>query len=62
MRVCTSLCKVKEKYTNESIDKGPNYCADSTGIRTGNAPDPKLSDTLRRVSQDLEEYIDKVIL
>uniref|UniRef100_A0A7S2MUC4 Uncharacterized protein n=1 Tax=Helicotheca tamesis TaxID=374047 RepID=A0A7S2MUC4_9STRA len=53
------LDEVKENIVGEKIEKGPNYTADPTGVRTGNAPDSKLAETLDRVARDLEEYIDK---
>jgi len=53
------LDEIKEIYTDEVVEKGPNYTADPTGIRAGNPPDSKLADTLRRVAKDLEEYVDK---
>lgn len=52
--------QIKEKYSGEIIDKGPNYNADPTGIRTGNPPEGTLCDTLQRMAQDLDEYVDKV--
>ena len=54
--------QIQEKKTSETIEKGPNYNADPTGQRTGNPPDGSLSETLERVAQDLEEYVDKVRL
>lgn len=53
------LDEIKEKCTDEVVEKGPNYTADPTGIRTGNPPDSNLAAILRRVAKDLEEYIDK---
>mmetsp|Transcript_5464 Transcript_5464/g.8005 ORF Transcript_5464/g.8005 Transcript_5464/m.8005 type:complete len:163 (+) Transcript_5464:2359-2847(+) len=55
------LDEVKETIGGETVEKGPNYAADPTGARTGNAPDAKLAETLERVARDLDEYIDKVI-
>lgn len=55
----SGIDEITEKYTDIKLDKGPNYKADPTGIRTGNAPDEKLVDTLLRVIKDLEDYIDK---
>ncbi len=52
--------KIKEKYGGEKVDKGPNYNPDPTGNRTGNPPEGKLPDTMQKMAQDLEEYIDKV--
>jgi len=42
-----------------SEQNGSTCTTDPTGIRTGNPPDAKLADTLRRVAKDLEEYVDK---
>mmetsp|Transcript_17631 Transcript_17631/g.25509 ORF Transcript_17631/g.25509 Transcript_17631/m.25509 type:complete len:284 (-) Transcript_17631:1536-2387(-) len=53
------LDEVKETIGGETVEKGPNYAADPTGARTGNAPDAKLAETLERVARDLDEYIDK---
>lgn len=40
-------------------NNGHDRTDDPTGIRTGNPPDSKAADTLRRVAKDLEEYVDK---
>jgi hypothetical protein len=55
----TGIDEVAEKYADKKVDKGPNYKPDPTGIRTGNAPDENLVETLLRVIKDLEDYIDK---
>lgn len=52
--------QIQEKYAGETIEKGPNYNPDPTGIRIGNPPEGKLSETLERVAKELEEYVDKV--
>lgn len=44
---------------NCTVEKGPDYKPDPTGVRTGNPPISKMADTLMRVAKDLEEYVDK---
>uniref|UniRef100_A0A7S4N8L1 Uncharacterized protein n=1 Tax=Odontella aurita TaxID=265563 RepID=A0A7S4N8L1_9STRA len=51
--------ELKEKYLDETVEKGPTYKPDPTGVRTGNAPDSKFAETLMRTTNDLEEYVDK---
>mmetsp|Transcript_16898 Transcript_16898/g.23912 ORF Transcript_16898/g.23912 Transcript_16898/m.23912 type:complete len:134 (+) Transcript_16898:56-457(+) len=51
------------QHNQEVIDescKNANYNPDSTGMRTGNAPDPAIVKKLDRVNTDLMEYVDKV--
>lgn len=41
------------------VEKGPNYTADPSGLRTGNPPDAQMAEVLNREVQSLAEYIDK---
>lgn len=50
--------EVQEMIGNE-VEKGPNYVADPSGLRTGNPPDEKMAEVLKNEVQSLEEYIDK---
>ncbi|KAL7460212.1 hypothetical protein ACHAXS_000675 [Conticribra weissflogii] len=42
-----------------TVEKGDNYVADPSGLRTGNPPDKKMAEILNREVRSLEEYIDK---
>lgn len=50
---------VKEKYLGETVEKGPTYAPDPTGLRTGVAPEAKIAETMMCTAGDLEEYVDK---
>lgn len=52
--------QLKEKLENLKIDKGEFYTPDPTGLRTGNGVGPQLTETIEKVAQDAEMYIDKV--
>ena len=41
------------------VEKGPNYAADPSGLRTGNPPDFQMAEVLKREVKSLEDYIDK---
>ena len=41
------------------VEKGPNYVADPSGLRTGNPPDAEMTEVLKREAQSLATYIDK---
>lgn len=43
----------------KEVERGPNYTADPSGLRTGNPPDAHMAEVLTREVQSLEEYIDK---
>lgn len=43
----------------KEVEKGPNYVADPSGLRTGNPPDAEMAEALRREAKSLEEYVDK---
>lgn len=45
------LDEIQEK-DGKAIAKGPHYCPDPLGNRTGNAPPPNLQDVLRRTCED----------
>mmetsp|Transcript_25718 Transcript_25718/g.52659 ORF Transcript_25718/g.52659 Transcript_25718/m.52659 type:complete len:285 (-) Transcript_25718:93-947(-) len=53
------LDEVKGKYMGEALEKGQHYASDPTGVRTGQAPDPKFAEVLLRTAQDLSDYIDR---
>jgi len=42
------------------VEKGPNYTADPSGLRTGNPPDEKMVEVLQQEALSLEDYISKV--
>lgn len=50
--------EVQEMLGNK-VEKGPNYAADPSGLRTGNPPDAHMAEVLKREARSLEEYIDK---
>ena len=52
--------EIQEKYNNESIEKNEFYQADPTGMRTGNGVGPQLTETIERVSREVEGILDKV--
>lgn len=54
----TGTDEVQEIIGNE-VEKGPNYVADPSGLRTGNPPDAQMAEVLKREVKSLEEYIDK---
>jgi hypothetical protein len=56
------LDNINEKYNNEIIDKNEFYCADPTGIRTGNGVGPQLTETVDRVIRDTEEILGNVCI
>ena len=43
-----------------AFEKGDHFREDPSGLRTGNAPGPEAANTLQRVAQDLDDFIDKV--
>ena len=53
------LDEVKEKHLGEVVKNGPYYSSDPTGVRTGDAPEPNMAETLMRTAQDLEDYVDR---
>eukprot|EP00584_Thalassiosira_punctigera_P000312 CAMPEP_0172538642 /NCGR_PEP_ID=MMETSP1067-20121228/10002_1 /TAXON_ID=265564 ORGANISM="Thalassiosira punctigera, Strain Tpunct2005C2" /NCGR_SAMPLE_ID=MMETSP1067 /ASSEMBLY_ACC=CAM_ASM_000444 /LENGTH=290 /DNA_ID=CAMNT_0013324183 /DNA_START=71 /DNA_END=943 /DNA_ORIENTATION=- len=53
---CTD--EVQELIGNE-VEKGPNYTADPSGLRTGNPPCSQVAEVLNREVAALEEYIGK---
>lgn len=54
------LDEINEKYNGASIDKGPFYQADPTGIRMGNGVGPQLAETIEKVCVDTESIISNV--
>lgn len=53
------LDEISEKYTQATIDKGPHYTPDPTGIRVGNGVGPQLTETFEMVARDAEAVLDK---
>ena len=51
--------QVKE-LVGKSVEKGSNYVADPSGLRTGNPPDEKMAQVLQDEGVKLEEYVSKV--
>ncbi len=56
------LDHIEEKYKGETLERGPYYEGDPTGIRNGNGVGPQLADTMDRVARDAEASLDKVIV
>eukprot|EP00595_Chromulina_sp_UTEXLB2642_P003666 CAMPEP_0196761960 /NCGR_PEP_ID=MMETSP1095-20130614/1280_1 /TAXON_ID=96789 ORGANISM="Chromulina nebulosa, Strain UTEXLB2642" /NCGR_SAMPLE_ID=MMETSP1095 /ASSEMBLY_ACC=CAM_ASM_000446 /LENGTH=227 /DNA_ID=CAMNT_0042112105 /DNA_START=180 /DNA_END=863 /DNA_ORIENTATION=+ len=50
---------IQEECGGVIIEKGEYYNQDPTGIRTGNGPGPKLSETLELVANDAEAVLSK---
>mmetsp|Transcript_44405 Transcript_44405/g.123525 ORF Transcript_44405/g.123525 Transcript_44405/m.123525 type:complete len:284 (+) Transcript_44405:186-1037(+) len=53
------LDEMKEATEGATIEKGPHYCADPTGYRTGNAPEPKAAETLVKTCEDARAAVSK---
>jgi hypothetical protein len=51
--------QVKE-LLGKDVEKGPNYVADPSGLRTGNPPDEKMAQVLHEEALKLDEYVSKV--
>lgn len=49
-----------QEIIGKKIDKGPNYVADPSGLRTGNPPDEKMVEILNLEVLSLEKCINKV--
>lgn len=49
-----------QELVGKVVEKGPNYVADPSGLRTGNPPDEKMAQVLQEVALKLEEYVSKV--
>ena len=54
------LDHVQEEFAGVSIDKGEFYCADPTGMRTGNGVGPRLTETFEQVARDAEAVLSAV--
>ncbi|KAL3775424.1 hypothetical protein ACHAWO_001438 [Cyclotella atomus] len=50
--------EVKE-LLGKDVEKGPNYVADPSGLRTGNPPDEKMAQVLHEEALKLDEYVSK---
>lgn len=53
------LDSIDEDYKGAKVDKGEFYQADPTGLRTGNGPGPRYSETMEKVASDAEAAISK---
>jgi hypothetical protein len=49
-----------QELVGKVVEKGPNYVADPSGLRTGNPPDENMAQVLQEVALKLEEYVSKV--
>lgn len=49
-----------KELVGKSVEKGSNYVADPSGLRTGNPPDEKMAQVLQDEAVKLEEYVSKV--
>ena len=49
-----------QEMVGKTVEKGPNYVADPSGLRIGNPPDEKMAEVLQQEALKLEEYISKV--
>eukprot|EP00290_Baffinella_frigidus_P015233 CAMPEP_0180146678 /NCGR_PEP_ID=MMETSP0986-20121125/18687_1 /TAXON_ID=697907 /ORGANISM="non described non described, Strain CCMP2293" /LENGTH=284 /DNA_ID=CAMNT_0022091849 /DNA_START=47 /DNA_END=898 /DNA_ORIENTATION=- len=43
---------------NDQIPRGPHYCMDPTGKRTGEAPEPRLAEVINRQVSDAKKVVD----
>eukprot|EP00283_Hemiselmis_rufescens_P008824 CAMPEP_0173427632 /NCGR_PEP_ID=MMETSP1357-20121228/6779_1 /TAXON_ID=77926 /ORGANISM="Hemiselmis rufescens, Strain PCC563" /LENGTH=285 /DNA_ID=CAMNT_0014391515 /DNA_START=48 /DNA_END=905 /DNA_ORIENTATION=- len=42
---------------NDKVEKGPTYCMDPTGRRTGEAPEPKLAEVIEKQVSDAKKVV-----
>lgn len=60
---CATLFLLQvQELVGKTVEKGPNYFADPSGLRTGNPPDEGMAEVLQQEASKLEEYISKVVL
>mmetsp|Transcript_15160 Transcript_15160/g.27418 ORF Transcript_15160/g.27418 Transcript_15160/m.27418 type:complete len:291 (-) Transcript_15160:1405-2277(-) len=48
-----------QELMGKEVEKGPNYVADPSGLRSGNPPDAEMAEVLKREAKSLEEYVGK---
>ncbi|KAL3790479.1 hypothetical protein HJC23_012035 [Cyclotella cryptica] len=48
-----------QEIIGNTVEKGPNYTADPSGLRTGNPPDGNMVEVLQQEALSLEDYVSK---